>query len=94
MVIPDKAGPGVFMLQNGEWAGLHIAIKSHKVQAVSQLTLTHSLSVPTQTQPNRENKSLQLRPVYTHEAFLEAIHIDLRTSLDATTIGTSLNRHE
>ena len=35
MVIPDKAGPGVFMLQNGEWAGLHIAIKSHKVQAVS-----------------------------------------------------------
>ena len=35
VVIPDKAGPGVFMLQNGEWAGLHVAIKSHKVQAVS-----------------------------------------------------------
>jgi hypothetical protein len=33
VVIPDKAGPGVFMLQNGEWAGLHVAIKSHKVQA-------------------------------------------------------------
>lgn len=38
MVTPDKAGPGVFMLQNVEWAGLHIAIKSHKVQTVSEYT--------------------------------------------------------
>ena len=35
VVIPDKAGPGVIMLQNCEWAGLHIAIKSHRVQTVS-----------------------------------------------------------
>jgi hypothetical protein len=32
VVVPDKAGPGVIMLQNVEWAGIHIAIKSHKVQ--------------------------------------------------------------
>ena len=37
MVVPDKVGPGVFMLQNVEWAGQHIAIKSHKVQAVSSM---------------------------------------------------------
>lgn len=35
VVEPDKAGRGVIMLQNMEWAGLHIAIKSHKVQVTS-----------------------------------------------------------
>jgi hypothetical protein len=40
VVVPDKAGPGVIMLQNVEWAGIHIAIKSHKVQTVSVYACT------------------------------------------------------
>ena len=47
VVIPDKGGPDTFMLQNVEWKGMHIAIKSHKVQAVSlhvymYMPLTHA----------------------------------------------------
>ena len=46
VVVPAKAGPGVFMLQNMEWAGLHIAIKSHKVQTVSVILLVYIHTAP------------------------------------------------
>ena len=62
MVIPDKAGPGVIMLQNGEWAGLHIAIKSHKVQAVSLSTIDTTVHSHTES---TIGTNFQLKAYYT-----------------------------